>query len=140
LELLRLDKLHPEAFDNGKANTIGISNKNTPFELIGLHHKNLKQASLLLKKEKLVFDKSSKLTGVSKELTKASFAHLHNHSQFSVLQSTSRINQLVEATAEDNMSAVALTDHGNLMGAFHFIKAINNHNKMESPHQIPMVC
>ena len=129
LELLRLDKLHPEAFVNGKANTIEISKKNTPFELIGLSHKNLKEASLLLKKEKLIFDKSSKPLGVSDELTNASFAHLHNHSQFSVLQSTSRINQLVEATAEDNMPAVAITDHGNLMGAFHFIKAINNHNK-----------
>ena len=36
LELLRLDKLHPEAFDNGEANTIDISKKNTPFKLIGL--------------------------------------------------------------------------------------------------------
>ena len=59
----------------------------------------------------------------------APFVHLHNHSQFSVLQATSRVSQLVTATAEYKMPAVALTDHANLMGAFHFIKAINTHNK-----------
>ncbi len=63
--------------------------------------------------------------------------HLHNHSQFSVLQATSRINQLVEAAAAENMPAIALTDHGNLMGAFHFIKAINGHNaKVEEDQKI----
>ena len=34
----------------------------------------------------------------------------------------------MEAAAKDNMPAIALTDHGNLMGAFHFIKAINKYN------------
>ena len=63
--------------------------------------------------------------------------HLHNHSQFSVLQATSRINQLVDAAANDNMPAIAITDHGNLMGAFHFIKAINGHNaKVEDDQKI----
>ena len=62
-------------------------------------------------------------------MSTASFVHLHNHSQFSVLQATSRVSQLVAATAEYKMPAVALTDHANLMGAFHFIKAINAHNK-----------
>ena len=62
-------------------------------------------------------------------MTEASFVHLHNHSQFSVLQATSRISQLVEAAAMYKMPAVALTDHANLMGAFHFIKALNAYNK-----------
>jgi DNA polymerase-3 subunit alpha len=35
---------------------------------------------------------------------------------------------LVDAAAKDGMPALAITDHGNLMGAFHFIKAINGHN------------
>ena len=35
------------------------------------------------------------------------------------------------------MQAIAITDHGNLMGAFHFIKAINGHNaKVEDDQKI----
>jgi len=55
--------------------------------------------------------------------------HLHNHSQFSILQSTISITDLVSAAAKENMPAVALTDHGNMMGAFHFVSAVSNHNK-----------
>jgi len=55
--------------------------------------------------------------------------HLHNHSQFSILQSTISIKKLVKATADAAMPAVALTDHGNMMGAFHFVKEIGIHNK-----------
>ncbi|HMQ45637.1 MAG TPA: PHP domain-containing protein, partial [Mariniflexile sp.] len=57
------------------------------------------------------------------------FVHLHNHSQFSVLQFTISVADLVAAAAEHNMPAVALTDHANMMGAFHFVKAVSNHNK-----------
>ena len=55
--------------------------------------------------------------------------HLHNHSQFSVLQSTMSVADIVAAAAEHNMPAVALTDHANMMGAFHFVNAVNKHNK-----------
>ena len=54
----------------------------------------------------------------------ANVVHLHNHSQFSVLQSTISITDLVAAAADNQMPAVALTDHGNMMGAFHFVKAM----------------
>lgn len=57
------------------------------------------------------------------------FVHLHNHSQFSVLQSTINIKDLVKATANHGMPAVALTDHANMMGAFHFVKEVMGHNK-----------
>ncbi|MEP3819100.1 MAG: DNA polymerase III subunit alpha, partial [Nonlabens ulvanivorans] len=57
------------------------------------------------------------------------FVHLHNHSQFSILQSTISIKDLVAAAAREGMPAVALTDHGNMMGAFHFVSAVSNHNK-----------
>src|SRR5690606_5562784 len=57
------------------------------------------------------------------------FAHLHNHSQFSVLQSTISIGDLAAATIKNNMPAVALTDHGNMMGAFQFVSRIIGHNK-----------
>jgi len=136
LELLRQDQLHPDAFDNQQTQTVDLRERSRPFRLIGLTHKNLKQASAALKKEASPKGPAP-AARVSGALADAPFVHLHNHSQFSVLQATSRINQLVEAAAADNMPAIALTDHGNLMGAFHFIKAINGHNaKVEDDQKI----
>ena len=57
------------------------------------------------------------------------FSHLHNHTQFSVLQSTSDVDDLVKKAFEYNMPAIALTDHGNLYGAFLFWQAIDKQNK-----------
>src|SRR5690606_27086590 len=66
---------------------------------------------------------------VKEAYKKAVFAHLHNHTQFSVLQSTIDINAMVKKTAAEKMSAIAMTDHGNMMGAFKFVSAILDHNK-----------
>ena len=48
----------------------------------------------------------------------APFSHLHVHSQYSILQSTASIKQLVSAAKERNMPAIAISDLGNLFGAF----------------------
>ena len=103
------------------------------FELIGLKHTNLKKASEKIRKELELLKKEEELsTDVIEEniagLQGVSFAHLHNHSQFSILQSTSSTQNLVNAAAENEMPAVALTDSGNMMGAFHFVMQVNNHN------------
>ena len=128
LELIRQDKLHPQVLTSAEL-VAELKAHPHAFKLIGLQHQNLKEASKKLKKE--VSPSTPQQTGNIEEgiLTEASFVHLHNHSQFSVLQATSRISQLVEAAAMYKMSAVALTDHANLMGAFHFIKALNAYNK-----------
>ena len=132
LELLRQQKIHPKAFENQAFQTEELKAQ-APFKAIGLSHQNLKKASEKLKK------KEATPISVSEEdtsaLADATFVHLHNHSQFSVLQATSRISQLVEATANNKMPAVAITDHANLMGAFHFIKAIKAHNKGLEPEE-----
>ena len=52
------------------------------------------------------------------------FAHLHNHSQFSILQATSVVGDLVQAAVDDGHDGVAITDLGNMMGAFHFNRAV----------------
>ncbi|MEC7756012.1 MAG: DNA polymerase III subunit alpha [Bacteroidota bacterium] len=57
------------------------------------------------------------------ELKEVPFSHLHVHSQFSILQAVSDIHSLVNAVKEMGMPAVALTDHGNMMGAFQFVSA-----------------
>ena len=100
-------------------------------QLIGLKHINLQKASAkineqLQKAQTVDIEESS--VDVS-ELQNANFTHLHNHSQFSVLQSTISIKDLVASTAKHKMNAVALTDHANMMGAFHFVKEVKNHNR-----------
>ena len=102
-------------------------------QLIGLKHINLKAASDEIRKQLQKADQSGAQTTISeadrKDFTEAKFAHLHNHTQFSVLQSTIGIGNLVSATAKNKMPAVAMTDTGNMMGAFQFVSAVMNHNK-----------
>ncbi len=105
-----------------------------PFELIGLEHINLKKASDEIRKKIQKQQPSEEITTEEiqenlEKLDEVPFAHLHNHSQFSILQSTISIQDLVNVAAKENMPAVALTDHGNMMGAFHFVKEIGTYNK-----------
>ena len=48
------------------------------------------------------------------------FIHLHNHSEYSLLDGTARIENLVSKAKAEDMSAVAITDHGVLFGAIKF--------------------
>ena len=130
LELLRKGQLHPPVLE-GESEQIRVLQEaqTSTIEGIGLKHVNLKKAS-----QKLVQKQESEpikpiSTSISAELDAAPFVHLHNHSQFSVLQATSKMSQMVSVAAENQMPAIAITDHANLMGAFHFIKAVGNHNK-----------
>lgn len=108
--------------------------------LLGLKHINLKAASKKI--ADALWDKDTggisnqELEANKKDLEALDFVHLHNHSQFSVLQSTMSIKELVAQAAEKEMPAVALTDHANMMGAFHFVKEVKAHNKkIEEQHQ-----
>src|SRR5262244_3119630 len=48
------------------------------------------------------------------------FVHLHNHSDYSLLDGASPIPAMVKRAAELQMPALALTDHGSLFGAVEF--------------------
>jgi DNA polymerase III subunit alpha len=48
------------------------------------------------------------------------FAHLHVHTEYSMLDGAARLQDLAERTAELGMNAIAMTDHGNLFGAYEF--------------------
>jgi DNA polymerase-3 subunit alpha len=50
------------------------------------------------------------------------FIHLHNHSHYSLLDGAATIDGLVQSALQNNMSAVALTDHGVMFGAIEFYK------------------
>ncbi len=54
---------------------------------------------------------------------KAEFVHLHNHSQYSLLDGASRIDEMVKLAADYGMPALAVTDHGNMFGVVEFYKA-----------------
>lgn len=135
LELIRREEYTQEQLDVAADYFENFKEANpATIQLIGLKHINLKAESAKIKKQIEALQESDEPTKKEiaqniEELKEVEFVHLHNHSQFSVLQSTISIPQLVSAAAEHNMPAVALTDHANMMGAFHFIRAVGNHNR-----------
>jgi DNA polymerase III subunit alpha len=56
-------------------------------------------------------------------MSKSEFVHLHLHSDYSLLDGACDVEKLVERAAELGMPAVAMTDHGNIFGAVHFVNA-----------------
>ncbi|MCB0458003.1 MAG: DNA polymerase III subunit alpha, partial [Flavobacteriaceae bacterium] len=105
-----------------------------PIKPVGLQHINLREASNKLRE---IQKGGAETQEISKEEIKENiatlatfpFVHLHNHSQFSILQSTSSTKDLVQAAVKNNMPAVAITDSGNMMGAFHFLQSVTYHNQ-----------
>jgi DNA polymerase-3 subunit alpha len=135
LELIRQRSYTSEQLDVSDDYFENFSEENPQrIELIGLKHINLKKASEKIRKRLQKQEPSEEITSEEiqenlEKLDEVPFAHLHNHSQFSVLQSTISIKDLVNVAGKENMPAVALTDHGNMMGAFHFVKEIGAYNK-----------
>ncbi|GIU83314.1 MAG: DNA polymerase III subunit alpha [Acidimicrobiales bacterium] len=56
-----------------------------------------------------------------------SFVHLHLHTEYSMLDGASRVDDVVRAAAEDGQPAAAITDHGVLYGVVDFYKACERH-------------
>ena len=56
------------------------------------------------------------------------FTHLHVHSQYSILDGMSKIPELVSTAASYGMTALALTDHGNMYGIKEFTNEVNKYN------------
>ena len=142
-ELIRLREFTKEQLDVDANYFKNFSEANPkPIQVIGLQHINLKKESEKIRKrlEKLkdVAETKSTSEGLA-ALKNVQFAHLHNHTQFSVLQSTMQIANIVKAAAKDNMPAVAMTDTANMMASFHFVSAILNHNKTAETPMKPIV-
>ena len=53
------------------------------------------------------------------------FTHLHCHTQYSLLDGASDIGKMMDKAVADNQKGVALTDHGNMFGAFKFVAEAN---------------
>ncbi len=139
LELIRQNKC--SYFNVGEsASLVGRIQDSYPNQvpLVGLTHENLKAASAKLVQK--VQSPPQKSTPLTQTISDFAFAHLHTLSQFSVLQSTIRLNELAETADKLEMPAVALTDLGNLMGAFHFVKAVKqvNAQRAEQDQRLPL--
>ena len=52
------------------------------------------------------------------------FCHLHNHTQYSLLDGASEVSGLMKKAKADGQKAVAITDHGNMFGVFKFVKLL----------------
>lgn len=60
---------------------------------------------------------------MSARVLKASdYVHLHNHTQYSLLDGLTRVEPLMDFVADQGMEAIAMTDHGTLSGAIDFYK------------------
>ncbi|MBK9515727.1 MAG: DNA polymerase III subunit alpha [Flavobacteriales bacterium] len=69
-----------------------------------------------------------------------SFSHLHVHTQFSLLDGAASIPSLFKKAAKDGQPALAITDHGNMFGAFKFVAEAGKHkNDDGTPKVKPIV-
>jgi DNA polymerase-3 subunit alpha len=55
------------------------------------------------------------------------FSHLHVHTQYSLLDGAASIKNLYKKAIDSKMPALAISDHGNMFGAFEFVKEAYNH-------------
>jgi DNA polymerase-3 subunit alpha len=58
--------------------------------------------------------------------TTDSFVHLHVHTEYSMLDGAARLTELFDETARMGMPALAMTDHGNVFGAYDFYRKAND--------------
>ena len=64
------------------------------------------------------------------------FSHLHVHTQFSLLDGAADVASIYKKAVADGMPAVAITDHGNMFGAFKFVAEASKYNTAENPDTI----
>lgn len=92
----------------------------TPLSAIVYEEPTLDEANFVKRKRKK--DAGYSLDDDQVETIDSPFCHLHVHSQYSVLQATPEIKALITKAKACNMPAVAITDFGNLYGAFKFVR------------------
>src|SRR6478736_6480820 len=96
----------------------------TPLEEIEYEEPNLEAGNSTKREKKTTIDYAN---GSENELVSDAFVHLHLHSQYSVLQATADVVDIVAKAKANNMPAVAITDLGNMYGAFKFVSEALKH-------------
>lgn len=69
----------------------------------------------------------------------SNFAHLHCHTQYSLLDGAADISSMYKKAAADGMKAVAITDHGNMFGVFQFVAEASKHKTPDGQELKPIV-
>ena len=64
---------------------------------------------------------------MSNHIPMPDFSHLHVHTQYSLLDGAASIPNLYNKAVKDEMPALAITDHGNMFGAFSFVAEAYKH-------------
>jgi len=135
LELLRIGVIKPTSVSFNAATYRAFQQANPdPIKAIGLNTQPYNAEELA---EEIEHEEDSSVESIAsaaiedglKEIENVPFSHLHNHSQFSVLQATSKLDALIARAVKFKMPAVALSDLGNMFAAFQFVTKIIKHNK-----------
>jgi len=66
------------------------------------------------------------------------FSHLHVHTQYSLLDGAASIGALYKKAMEDEMPALAISDHGNMFGVFQFVAEAHKHKKDPEDKNSPL--
>lgn len=125
LELVRIGVIGSKELKLTEEYIVAFRESNpNPFDLIGLNIEPYAPEELdVPTRAELKKEDNQKELGQNLELLEEyPFVHLHNHTQFSILQSTSDIKSIVRQAAAYKMPAVAITDLGNMMGVFSFVR------------------
>ncbi len=122
-ELIRLGVIPPEEINYSQAQIIEFRNVNPdtfqPADIVITEQ---------VSKHKATSRVTTTVSDIDADIKKIPFSHLHVHSQYSILDSTANINDLLDKAAKDHMKAIALTDHGNMFGIKTFFNAANGLN------------
>jgi len=128
LELIRIGVINKQT--NLSAEQLKTFNENNPdtIQLIGLNIEpyNPNELDESEKEQEEVNEIAEE--PISEEVEKpknSSFTHLHVHTQYSILDGAASIANLVKKAKKDNMTALAITDHGNMFGVKLFHKLAN---------------
>ncbi len=121
LECIRLDIISPETAGMDPQAVIAFKTANPQqIKPVGLEFESFKVLSEKLNQDE---DAADEISGNEQVSADSNFVHLHVHTQYSILQATSEVRSLIAKAKEDGMEAVAITDSGNLYGAFQFVQA-----------------
>ncbi|WP_185871413.1 DNA polymerase III subunit alpha [Blattabacterium cuenoti] len=137
LELLRIGVISHQDIGVKEDVILNFRKKNTKkisSSMVFFKEKDNHIPFLSSRKEKKIFIKNNDAI-LKDKLKKKKYSHIHNHTYFSILYSTMNIQSLIERAIHFNMSAVGITDYGNMMGSFHFLNAIHSTNKKYYPEK-----
>ncbi|MBN1649811.1 MAG: DNA polymerase III subunit alpha [Bacteroidales bacterium] len=133
LELVRLEVIAKEkiGFEQEELDTFKTHNPK-PIKAIGLNTQpydpeDLIEADSIAEDKSLPDASQEDLSDFAKEKKTEkpyTFAHLHVHTQYSILDGATNINLLAKKAKADGMEAVAITDHGNMFGVKEFHKTL----------------